>query len=312
MKSAADAILIRNTILENFELALLQDTPEKAAKYLNIVLVGGGPTGVELAGAVAEMKKYIFPKDYPELDMSKMRIVLYQGSGSLLAGMSSKASARATRYLKNLGVEVNLDTRVLDYDGGCLKLSDGTTISSKTVIWAAGVIANQIDGISVSSMNPQQRIMVDRQNRAYGYHDIFAIGDLSLMKTPKYPHGHPQVAQVAIQQAKTLAGNLIRIKRNASLKSKDFEYRDKGSLATIGRNLAVADLPFVKLSGFLAWMLWSFVHLFMIVGVKNRILIFLNWSWNYFTYDQSLRLLIRHKPSIINRSDIDPFCEIKT
>ncbi|RLD58274.1 MAG: NAD(P)/FAD-dependent oxidoreductase [Bacteroidetes bacterium] len=311
MKSAADAILIRNTILENFELALLQDTPEKAAKYLNIVLVGGGPTGVELAGAVAEMKKYIFPKDYPELDMSKMRIVLYQGSGSLLAGMSSKASARATRYLKNLGVEVNLDTRVLDYDGGCLKLSDGTTISSKTVIWAAGVIANQIDGISVSSMNPQQRIMVDRQNRAYGYHDIFAIGDLSLMKTPKYPHGHPQVAQVAIQQAKTLAGNLIRIKRNASLKSKDFEYRDKGSLATIGRNLAVADLPFVKLSGFLAWILWSFVHLFMIVGVKNRILIFMNWSWNYFTYDQSLRLLIRHKPSIINRSGSDPFCEIK-
>ncbi len=310
MKTAADAILIRNTILENFELALLQDTPEKAAKFLNIVLVGGGPTGVELAGAVAEMKKYIFPKDYPELDMSKMRIVLYQGSGSLLAGMSSKSSARATRYLKNLGVEVNLDTRVLDYDGGCLKLSDGTTISSKTVIWAAGVIANKIDGISVSSMNPQQRIMVDRQNRAYGYHDIFAIGDLSLMKTPKYPNGHPQVAQVAIQQAKTLAGNLIRLSRNTSPKSKDFEYRDKGALATIGRNLAVADLPFVKLSGFLAWMLWSFVHLFMIVGVKNRILIFMNWSWNYFTYDQSLRLLIRHKPSIINRSSSDPFCEI--
>jgi NADH dehydrogenase len=153
--------------------------------------------------------------------------------------------------------------------------------------------------------------MVDRQNSIYGHHDIFAIGDLSLMKTAKYPRGHPQVAQVAIQQAKTLAGNLIRIKRNASLKSKDFEYRDKGALATIGRNLAVADLPFVKLSGFLAWMLWSFVHLFMIVGVKNRILIFMNWSWNYFTYDQSLRLLIRHKPSIINRSSIDPFCEIK-
>jgi NADH dehydrogenase len=311
MKSAADAILIRNTILENFEIALLQETPEKAAQYLNIVLVGGGPTGVELAGAVAEMKKYIFPKDYPELDMSKMRIVLYQGSGSLLAGMSSKASVRATRYLKNLGVEVNLDTRVLDYDGGCLKLSDGTTISSKTVIWAAGVIANQIDGISISSMDTRQRIMVDRQNSIYGHHDIFAIGDLSLMKTAKYPHGHPQVAQVAIQQAKTLAGNLIRHSRNTSPKSKDFEYRDKGALATIGRNLAVADLPFVKLSGFLAWILWSFVHLFMIVGVKNRILIFLNWSWNYFTYDQSLRLLIRHKPSIINRSSSDPFCEIK-
>lgn len=153
---------------------------------------------------------------------------------------------------------------------------------------------------------------MDRQNRVKDYHHIFAIGDLSLMETPKYPQGHPQVAQVAIQQAKTLASNIKRTKRNASLKFRDFEYRDKGSLATIGRNLAVADLPFVKLSGFLAWVLWSFVHLFMIVGVKNRIFIFMNWSWNYFTYDQSLRLLIRHKPSIINRSSIDPFCETKS
>jgi len=309
MKSAADAILIRNTILENFELALLQETPEKAAQYLNIVLVGGGPTGVELAGAVAEMKKYIFPKDYPELDMSKMRIVLYQASGSLLSGMSTNASERATSYLEKLGVEVNLSTRVLDYDGGCLRLSDGTTIASKTVIWAAGVQANSIGGLSVDSQGPKRRILVDRQNRIKGNGDIFAIGDLSLMETEKYPKGHPQVAQVAIQQAKTLGINLNRIQRQASPILKDFKYRDKGSLATIGRNLAVADLPFVKLSGFLAWMLWSFVHLFMIVGVKNRILIFLNWSWNYFTYDQSLRLLIRHKPSIINRSKEDLFCE---
>jgi len=309
MKSAADAIQIRNTILENFELALLQESPEKAAPYLNIILVGGGPTGVELAGAVAEMKKYIFPKDYPELDLSKMRIVLYQGSGSLLSGMSSNASERATRYLEKLGVEVNLNTRVLDYDGGCLKLSDGTTISSKTVIWAAGVEANYVEGLSADTQGPKRRILVDRQNRVNGYDDIFCIGDLSLMETPKYPNGHPQVAQVAIQQAKKLGSNLIRIKHHGSKKLKDFEYKDKGSLATIGRNLAVADLPFTKLSGFLAWVLWSFVHLFMIVGVKNRILIFLNWSWNYFTYDQSLRLLIRHKPSIINRSKEDPFCE---
>ena len=309
MKSAADAILIRNTILENFELALLQETPEKAAQYLNIILVGGGPTGVELAGAVAEMKKYIFPKDYPELDMSKMRIVLYQASGSLLSGMSTNASERATSYLEKLGVEVNLNTRVLDYDGGCLRLSDGTTIASKTVIWAAGVQANSIGGLSIDSHGPKRRILVDRQNRVKGNGDIFAIGDLSLMETEKYPKGHPQVAQVAIQQAKTLGINLNRIQWQASPILKDFKYRDKGSLATIGRNLAVADLPFVKLSGFLAWMLWSFVHLFMIVGVKNRILIFLNWSWNYFTYDQSLRLLIRHKPSIINRSKEDPFCE---
>lgn len=311
MKTAADAILIRNTILENFEIALLQETAEIAAQFLNIVLVGGGPTGVELAGAVAEMKKYIFPKDYPELDMSKMRIVLYQASAGLLNGMSENASNRALKYLENLGVEVKLNTRVLDYDGGCMKLSDGSTISSKTVIWAAGVRANSIKGLSVSSLGPQNRILVNRQNRIEGMDDIFAIGDICLVKTAKYPNGHPQVAQVAIQQAKMLASNLILTQRESVPTLKEFEYRDKGSLATIGRNLAVADLPFVKLSGFLAWMLWSFVHLFMIVGVKNRILIFLNWSWNYFTYDQSLRLLIRHKASIVNRSRVESFCETK-
>jgi len=302
MKSAADAILIRNTILENFELALLQESPEQAAQYLNIVLVGGGPTGVELAGALAEMKKNIFPKDYPELDMSKMRIVLYESSGGVLSGMTSTASRRAAKYLQKLGVEVNLNTRVIDYDGGCMKLSDGTTISSKTVIWAAGIEANHIGGLSVESQGPKRRIIVNRQSRISGYDHIFAIGDLSIMETPKYPKGHPQVAQVAIQQAKNLSGNLIKIHRDESPDLTDFEYRDKGSLATIGRNLAVADLTFVKLRGFMAWVLWSFVHLFMIVGLKNRIFIFLNWSWNYFTYDQSLRLLIRHKPSIINRS----------
>ncbi len=309
MKSAADAILIRNTILENFELALLQESADKAAQYLNIILVGGGPTGVELAGALAEMKKYIFPKDYPELDLSKMRIVLYQSSGSILPGMTSTASGRATKYLKQLGVEVILNTRVLDYDGGCMKLSDGSTISSKTVIWAAGVEANHIGGLSVETQGPKGRILVDRQNRIKGYDDIFAIGDLCLMETPKYSKGHPQVAQVAIQQAKNLSGNLKRIQQGDTPGLRIYEYKDKGSLATIGRNLAVADLPFVKLRGFLAWMLWSFVHLFMIVGVKNRILIFMNWSWNYFTYDQSLRLLIRHKPSIVKRSKQELFCE---
>ncbi len=312
MKSAADAILIRNTILENFELALLQESPDKASQYLNIILVGGGPTGVELAGALAEMKKYIFPKDYPELDLSKMRIVLYESSGGVLSGMTSTASVRAAKYLEKLGVEVKLNTRVLDYDGGCMKLSDGTTISSKTVIWAAGIEANHIKGLAVESQGPKRRIVVDRQNRVTGYEDIFAIGDLCMMETPKYLKGHPQVAQVAIQQAKNLSGNLIKIHQNDLPDLINYEYRDKGSLATIGRNLAVADLPFMKLRGFLAWILWSFVHLFMIVGVKNRISIFLNWSWNYFTYDQSLRLLIRHKPSIVNRSQQELFCETET
>jgi len=307
MKSAADAILIRNTILENFERALLETSTEKITEYLNIVIVGGGPTGVELAGALAEMKKYIFPKDYPELDLSIMRIVLYEASNKLLSNMSDIASRNAFLYLQKLGVEVFLNTRIQDYNGSCVKVGDETRISSKTVIWAAGIRVNSIKGLSEESYGKSNRIRVDRSNRVYGFQDIFAIGDSSIMKTSKYPYGHPQLAQTAIQQAKNLARNLIKIREDKQLK--EFEYRDKGSLATIGRNLAVADLPFVKLKGFIAWALWSFVHLFTIVGVKNRVFIFLNWSWNYFTYDQSLRLLIKPKPAIANTPDRKIFSE---
>jgi NADH dehydrogenase len=181
----------------------------------------------------------------------------------------------------------------MDYDGSCLKLSDGSTVSSRTVIWAAGVKANSIAGLDAESFGRGSRIRVDRYNRVLSYSNIFALGDLSLMETPKYPNGHPQVVQAAIQQAKRLAGNLIKLRSGSVLK--EFEYTDKGSLATIGRNLAVADLPMGRLKGFTAWVLWSVVHLFTIVGVKNRFSIFLNWSWNYFTYDQSLRLLIKPK-----------------
>ncbi len=294
MKSASDAIMIRNTILEHFEQALLKSKPEEIEQYLNIVLVGGGPTGVELAGALAEMRKYIFPKDYPELDLSKMRIVLYEASPGILAALSPKASENALRYLRKLNVEVHLNTRVEHYDGSCIRLSDGSTVRSKTVIWSAGVKANTVKGFTSEHFGRGGRLIVDRQNRVKGHQNIFAIGDISLMQTPKYPNGHPQVAQTAIQQAKLLAVNLINTEAGKPVH--DFEYRDKGSLATIGRNLAVADLPFGRLRGFTAWVLWSFVHLFLIMGVKNRLLIFLNWSWNYFTYDQSLRLLI--KPNI--------------
>lgn len=293
MKTASDAILIRNTILENFEKALLETDQDKINEYLNIVLVGGGPTGVELAGALAEMKKYIFPKDYPELDLSKMRIVLFEASSGLLAGMSSESAARSLKYLNKLGVEVQLNTRVVDFNGSCLKLFDGNTISTKTVIWAAGVKANSVKGLTADMFGRGNRIRVDRYNRVLTYKNIYALGDLCIMETPKYPNGHPQVAQVAIQQSIFLADNLHRLK--AGKAAKEFEYVDKGSMATIGRNLAVADLPFAKLKGFLAWVLWSFVHLFMIVGVKNRLSTFLNWSFNYFTYDQSLRLLIKPK-----------------
>mgnify|MGYP005842863377 CR=1 FL=1 len=292
MKSATDAILIRNTILENFEEALLQESPEEMDKYLNIALVGGGPTGVELAGALAEMKKYIFPKDYPEIDLKKMRIVLFESSG-LLSSMSGRSSALSEKYLEKMGVEVHIGTRVTDYDGTTATLSDGSAFDTKTLIWAAGVKANTVKGLNAEVFGRGGRLWVDRQNRVKGYSNIFALGDLALMETPKYPNGHPQVAQAAIQQAKLLAKNLKNLA--AGEKPAEFEYVYKGSLATVGRNRAVADLPGFKLRGFVAWVLWSFVHLFTIMGVKNRLFIFLNWSWNYLTYDQSLRLLLKPK-----------------
>lgn len=304
MKSAADAILIRNTILENFERALLQTSPNEMAKYLNIALVGGGPTGVELAGALSEMKRYIFPKDYPELDLSKMRIVLYESAPSLLTVMSAKASCRSQKYLEDMGVEIKTRIRVLDYDGNTASLSDGTAFETKTLIWAAGVKANTIKGLKPESYGRGGRIMVDRENRVKGYSNIFALGDLCLMETQKYPNGHPQLAQVAIQQASLLSKNLKRQANNQKMLS--FEYINKGSMATVGRNRAVADMPGFKLSGFVAWALWSFVHLFTIMGVKNRLSIFLNWSWNYFTYDQSLRLLIKPKQSSKQIINVQP------
>lgn len=296
MKSASDAIYIRNTILQNFETALLQDTMEEASPYLNIVLVGGGPTGVELAGALAEMKKYIFPKDYPELDISRMRIVLYEAADGLLSGMSDSSSKASKAYLEKLGVEVNLNTRVNHYNGSYLELSDGTTLASKTVIWAAGIRTPSIEGLAGDIIGKQGRFLVDRCNRIHGFEDVFALGDNALMLTPKFPEGHPQVAQVAIQQASNLARNMGKMMdKEFSGDLKEFEYKDKGSMATVGRNLAVADLPAVKLKGVIAWLLWSFVHLFTIFGLRNRILTFLNWVYKYLTYDQSLRILIKPK-----------------
>jgi NADH dehydrogenase len=296
MKSAADAIYIRNTILENFEAALLEDDPAKAAPYLNIVLVGGGPTGVELAGALAEMKKYIFPKDYPELDISKMRIVLFEAGQHLLSGMSLNSSETSHKYLKNLGVEVRLNTSVIRYDGTDLELSDGTKLKSKTVIWAAGIKTQGLQGIPNDAVDPKGRFKVDRMNRIFGLENVYAVGDNAIMKTPRFPEGHPQVAQVAIQQASNLVSNISRMMDGESKPLKPFEYKDRGSMATVGRNLAVADLPGLKIKGMVAWLLWSFVHLFTIFGLKNRIMTFINWTWHYLTYDQSLRLLIRPKP----------------
>jgi NADH dehydrogenase len=293
MKTAPDALFIRNRILKNFEKALNKAKEEEIRTYLNVAIIGGGPTGVELAGAVAEMKKYVLPKDYPELDMRNMKIMLFEASPRLLAGMSQEASATARKYLEELGVEVRTGTAVLNYDDRVLTLPDNENINVKNVIWAAGVTSAKIEGLSPNVYGRGNRLLVNRFNQVSDYDNIFAIGDNCMMTEESYPNGHPQVAQVALQQAALLSENFKRIVKNKPLRP--FSYKDKGSLATVGRHLAVADLPVGKFKGYFAWLLWSVVHLLSIVGVKNKIFILLDWTWKYITYDQALRLLIKHK-----------------
>lgn len=291
MKSVSEAIALRNTILANFEAAMNEKDRNRVARLLNVVIVGGGPTGVELAGALAEMKKFILPKDYPELDFTRMHIYLLEASDRLLNGYSEKSSKKALEYLTELGVEVRLKAFVKDYDGQRVLLADGTTLETETLIWAAGVKCNPLPGLPEGVYGKGNRLLVDEYNRLVGYENIFVIGDQAMMKTKDYPDGHPQVATVAIQQAKNLAKNLLRLQKGKPIKP--FRYRNKGALATIGRNRAVADLPGFHFHGFFAWVLWLFVHLMEILGVKNKLIVFINWAWSYFTYDQSLRVLIR-------------------
>ncbi len=293
MKTTGEALTIRNTILANFEKALNTDDKKEQESYLNIVIVGGGPTGVELAGAIAEMKKYVLPKDYPELDFDLMKIYLFEASPRVLANMSEFSSEKSTKYLEELGVRVRTDTAVKDFDGKTVFL-ENKTIPTRTLLWAAGVSSRRINGIPEELYVKGNRIKVDQFNHVEGLEGIFALGDIAYMETEHYPNGHPQVAQVALQQADNFVKNLSRFERDE--KPKEFRYKDLGSLATIGRNLAVADFPFIKLKGFVAWALWLFVHLMSILGVKNRLIIFINWAWNYMTYDQTLRLLLQPKP----------------
>jgi NADH dehydrogenase len=263
---------------------------------MNIVVVGGGPTGVEVSGALAEMKKYVLPKDYPELDFSAMHIYLLEGAGKTLAAMSEKSSQQSTKYLEKLGVEVMTNTLVKDYNGRDVELNDGKFIPAATVIWAAGIKGNIPAGIEDSLIAKGNRIKVDRYCRLIGYNNIYAVGDLAYMETPNYPNGHPQVAPVAMQQADLVAGNLKLIERKSNPdRQYEFEYRDKGSMATVGRNLAVVDIPKPKLhfGGFFAWLIWMSLHLVLILGVKNRFFVFFNWVYNYITYDQNLRLIFK-------------------
>ncbi len=299
MKSTVEALQLRNRLLGNFEAALVakdRNDINMLNRYMNIVIVGAGPTGVELSGAIADMKRYQLPKDYPELDFSQMKIFLLEGTGKTLAAMSEKSSADSRRYLEKMGVIVKTNTILKEYDGVKAVLQNGETIDSSVVIWAAGIRGNVPPGIDQHLIAKGNRIQVDRQCRVNGTDNVFAIGDIAYMEEPSWPHGHPQLAPVAMQQADLLAKNLRRIEMKSGQQHFiDFTYNDKGTMATVGRNLAVVDIPKPKFhfKGFFAWMIWMSLHLFLILGVKNRFFVFSNWLYNYFTYDQNLRLIFK-------------------
>ena len=292
LKTTAEALAVRNHILQVFEDALTAHEEEREA-LLNMVIVGAGPTGVELSGAFAEIKSHILPKDYPDMDFSKLRIILIEGSNHTLNSMSENSKIVSEKYLKELGVEIYKESFVKDYDGRLLTLHTGQVIKTKTVVWSAGVIANTISGIASSSITYGNRIKVSRTNEILGYSDIYAIGDIAYMETPLYPKGHPQVANVAINQANRLAHNLKAMMLSKPLT--DYEYKDLGSMATIGKNKAVVDIGKIKITGYFAWLIWMFLHLMLILGVKNKLIIFINWAWAYITSDTSLRLILRPK-----------------
>lgn len=290
LKTTYDAIAIRNHIISVFERALSARDSELEALF-NLVIVGAGPTGVELSGAFAEIKRFVLPKDYPGIDFSRFSIYLVEGSKRTLNAMSERSSVSSSEYLSKMGVNLVMETFVNDYDGKVAWLSDGSSIPTKTLIWAAGVKGNKIEGLPGDCWVANNRIIVDRYNRVKGFDSIFAIGDIAFMKTPDYPAAHPQVANVAINQARLLAKNMKNMLLSESCT--EYEYRDLGAMATIGRNKAVVDLPSFKFKGYFAWLVWMFLHLMLILTVRNRLIIFINWAWSYFTKNSSLRLILK-------------------
>ncbi|MEO8235846.1 MAG: NAD(P)/FAD-dependent oxidoreductase [Flavobacterium sp.] len=292
MKTIPQSLNIRSLILENFEQAVLTKDIADKNSLINFVLVGAGPTGVELAGALAEMKKAILQKDYPDLDVSKMEINLIQSGDRILNTMSEKSSIAAEEFLLSLGVKIWKNVRVTNYDGRTISTNSNLTFETATVIWTAGVQGAAITGLDAKSLVEKvERIRVNQYNQVIGYDNIFAIGDIASMETDKYPQGHPMMAQPALQQGNLLGENLIKLIQNKPLKP--FEYNDKGSMATIGRNKAVVDLPKYHFNGIFAWFVWMFVHLFSLIGFKNRAVVFLNWVYNYIRFDREGRLIIR-------------------
>jgi len=291
LKQIPHALNLRSQILQSFEKAVLQSDPEEKQALMNFVIVGGGPTGVELAGALGELKLHVLPKDYPEINFKKMMIYLVEGLPRLLNGMSDRAGENAFEYLKRFDVQVLVDKKLKGYDGKTVILNDGMQIPASTLIWAAGVKGNVLQGLSGDAVF-KSRIKVDEFCRVKGSHNIFAIGDVAFFPTESFPNGLPMLAPVAIQMGSLLAKNLVQIGDGREMKK--FEYLDKGSMATIGRNRAVVDLPGgLRLKGFFAWWVWMFVHLLSIIGFRNKWIVLSNWIWNYFTFDRSTRLIIR-------------------
>ncbi|PHR48008.1 MAG: FAD-dependent oxidoreductase [Fluviicola sp.] len=291
MKSIQEALDIRSIILQNLEKSVVTCDDVERDALTNFAVIGGGPAGVETAGAIAEFKKYILPRDYPELDASIMSVYLIEADDELLKSMSSKSSENSLKFLNKMGVDVRLNNMVKSYDGLNIKTNKGALLQARTMIWTAGVKGNVPTGIKKQNITNGNRILVDDYCRLKGYENIYAIGDIAAILSENYPNGHPMVAQVAIQQGKNLSSNLLLQLKGRGMS--EFKYKNKGSLATIGKRRAVADIGRLKFGGYTAWLLWSFVHLISISGFKNKILVAMNWAWSYFTYDKGNRLIIR-------------------
>ncbi|HLW40350.1 MAG TPA: NAD(P)/FAD-dependent oxidoreductase [Brumimicrobium sp.] len=291
MKSLQEALDIRSMLLQRFEEAVVTSDEGLRDALTNFVVVGGGPAGVETVGAIAEFRRYIVPKDYPDLNASVMSIHLIESGNVLLNGMSASSSEKALRYLEAMGAKVHLGNRVISYDGTNIKTNTGLTFRARSVIWTAGVKGNTPDGIKDESYAEGRRLLVNEYSELIGHENVYAIGDIALMRTERYPKGHPMVAPAAIQQGKLLAENLLHEMKGKAKKA--FVYKDKGSLATIGKRKAVADIWGMKFGGRLAWWVWSFVHLISISGFKNKVIVGLNWAWSYYSYDKGSRLIVR-------------------
>jgi len=291
MKSIPEALNLRYMILQNLEEAVLQKTREEREPYLTFVLVGAGPTGVELAGALAELRNHVLDKDYPELSKNHMKVYLVDFLPKVLGPMSDQASKAARDFLIKMGVEVLLNVKVESYDGNVIKFEDGKTIRTKNVIWSAGVMGVIPKGITAENIVRGNRIKTDNISRINGLSNVFAIGDVAAVIAEETPNGHPGVAQVAIQQGQQVAKNIVHIVKGEP--TVPFKYNDKGSLATIGRNKAVADLGKIKFQGFFAWLIWMFVHLVSLLGFRNKVIVFINWIGSYINNNGGTRLIIR-------------------